>query len=171
MLEALVNAFRLPDLRRRILFTLGILVVFRLVAHIPVPGVDLVALRQIFESNQLMGMMDLFSGGAMSNYSVAAMGVYPYITASIIIQLLIPIIPKLEELYKEGEAGRQKINLIMHIMTIPLAALQAYGQSYVLATQGVITQLWLHGRELAADAVDRRLHDRRAPCSASGWAS
>ncbi len=138
MLEALVNAFRLPDLRRRLLFTAGMLVVFRLVAHIPVPGVDLVALRNIFDSNQLLGMMDLFSGGAMANYSIAAMGVYPYITASIIIQLLIPIIPKLEEMYKEGEAGRQKVNLIMHIMTIPLAALQAYGQSYVLSTQGVI---------------------------------
>lgn len=139
MLEALVNAFRLPDLRRRLLFTGAMLVVFRLVAHIPVPGVNLVALRQIFESNQLLGMMDLFSGGAMSYYSIAAMGVYPYITASIIIQLLIPIIPKLEELYKEGETGRQKVNLIMHIMTIPLAALQAYGQSYVLSTQGVIS--------------------------------
>lgn len=138
MLEALVNAFRLPDLRRRLLFTAAMLVVFRLVAHIPVPGVDLVALRNIFDSNQLLGMMDLFSGGAMANYSIAAMGVYPYITASIIIQLLIPIIPKLEEMYKEGEAGRQKVNLIMHIMTIPLAALQAYGQSYVLSTQGVI---------------------------------
>jgi preprotein translocase subunit SecY len=140
MLEALRNAFRLPDLRRRILVTAGILVVFRFVAHIPVPGVNLVALRQLFDSNSLMGMMDLFSGGAMYYYSVAAMGVYPYITASIIIQLLIPIIPKLEEMYKEGEAGRQKVNMIMHIMTVPLAALQAFGQSAVLANQGIITK-------------------------------
>ncbi|MDP3047184.1 MAG: preprotein translocase subunit SecY [Chloroflexota bacterium] len=140
MLEALANAFRLPDLRRRILVTAGILVVFRFVAHIPVPGVNLVMLRQLFESNSLWGMMDLFSGGAMYNYSVAAMGVYPYITASIIIQLLIPIIPKLEEMYKEGEAGRQKVNLIMHVMTVPLAALQAFGQSAVLANQGIITK-------------------------------
>ena len=140
MLEALRNAFRLPDLRRRILVTAGILVVFRFVAHIPVPGVNLVMLRQLFESNSLLGMMDLFSGGAMYYYSVAAMGVYPYITASIIIQLLIPIIPKLEEMYKEGEAGRQKVNLIMHIMTVPLAALQAFGQSAVLANQGIITK-------------------------------
>jgi preprotein translocase subunit SecY len=140
MLEALRNAFRLPDLRRRILVTAGILVVFRFVAHIPVPGVNLVMLRQLFDSNSLMGMMDLFSGGAMYYYSVAAMGVYPYITASIIIQLLIPIIPKLEEMYKEGEAGRQKVNLIMHVMTVPLAALQAFGQSAVLANQGIITQ-------------------------------
>jgi preprotein translocase subunit SecY len=140
MLEALANAFRLPDLRRRILVTAGILVVFRLVAHIPVPGVNLTMLHQLFDSNSLMGMMDLFSGGAMYNYSVAAMGVYPYITASIIIQLLIPIIPKLEEMYKEGEAGRQKVNMIMHIMTVPLAALQAFGQSAVLANQGIITK-------------------------------
>jgi preprotein translocase subunit SecY len=140
MLEALRNAFRLPDLRRRILVTAGILVVFRFVAHIPVPGVNLVMLRQLFDSNSLMGMMDLFSGGAMYYYSVAAMGVYPYITASIIIQLLIPIIPKLEEMYKEGEAGRQKVNLIMHVMTVPLAALQAFGQSAVLANQGIISK-------------------------------
>jgi preprotein translocase subunit SecY len=140
MLEALANAFRLPDLRRRILVTAGILVVFRLVAHIPVPGVNLTMLHQLFDSNSLMGMMDLFSGGAMYSYSVAAMGVYPYITASIIIQLLIPIIPKLEEMYKEGEAGRQKVNLIMHVMTVPLAALQAFGQSAVLANQGIITK-------------------------------
>jgi preprotein translocase subunit SecY len=140
MLEALANAFRLPDLRRRILVTAGILVVFRFVAHIPVPGVNLVMLRQLFDSSSLMGMMDLFSGGAMYYYSVAAMGVYPYITASIIIQLLIPIIPKLEEMYKEGEAGRQKVNLIMHVMTVPLAALQAFGQSAVLANQGIITK-------------------------------
>ncbi len=140
MLEALANAFRLPDLRRRILVTAGILVVFRFVAHIPVPGVNLVMLRQLFDSNSLLGMMDLFSGGAMYYYSVAAMGVYPYITASIIIQLLIPIIPKLEEMYKEGEAGRQKVNMIMHIMTVPLAALQAFGQSAVLANQGIITK-------------------------------
>ncbi len=140
MLEALANAFRLPDLRRRILVTAAILVVFRFVAHIPIPGVNLTLLRQLFDSNSLLGMMDLFSGGAMYNYSVAAMGVYPYITASIIIQLLIPIIPRLEEMYKEGEAGRQKVNLIMHIMTVPLAALQAFGQSAVLANQGIITK-------------------------------
>jgi len=140
MLEALFNAFRLPDLRRRILFTAGILVVFRLVAHIPIPGVDSAAMRQLFESNQLLGMLDLFSGGAMAYYSVAAMGVYPYITASIIMQLLLPIIPKLEEIAKEGEAGRQKINLYTHILTVPLAALQAYGQSALLHNQGIIAQ-------------------------------
>jgi preprotein translocase subunit SecY len=145
MLQAVIDAFRLPDLRRRILFTMGILVIFRLVAHIPVPGVNLEALRSLFESNQLMGMMDLFSGGAMYNYSVAAMGVYPYITATIIVQLLVPIIPKLEELQKEGEAGRQRLNLVMHIMTVPLAALQAYGQSAILSSQGIIPNFGFTG--------------------------
>jgi preprotein translocase subunit SecY len=133
MLDAILNAFRLPDLRRRILFTIGILIVFRLLAHIPVPGVDTALLEQQFGSNPLFGMLDLFSGGALSNFSVAAMGVYPYITASIIIQLLVPIIPRLEELAKEGEAGRQRLNLYTHILTVPLAALQAYGQGVVFS--------------------------------------
>lgn len=133
MLQAVVNAFRLPDLRRRILFTFGILVVYRLAAHIPVPNVDLEALRQVFESNQLLGMLDMFSGGAMSSFSVMAMGVYPYITASIIMQLLVPIVPQLEEIAKEGEAGRNKINQYTHWLMIPLAALQAYGQATILS--------------------------------------
>jgi preprotein translocase subunit SecY len=136
--RAFTNAFRLPDLRRRLLLTGLILVIFRFVAHIPIPGVNADAMRQLFESNQLMGMMDLFSGGAMSSFSVAAMGVYPYITAQIIVQLLIPIIPKLEELQKEGEAGRHKLNLVMNIMTIPLAALQGFGSSAILHNQGII---------------------------------
>ena len=88
MIDALRNAFRLPDLRKRILFTLGILVVFRLAAHVPVPGVDAAGLRQLFRSNQLLGLLNLLSGGAMENFSVVAMGVYPYITATIIFQLV-----------------------------------------------------------------------------------
>ena len=84
------------------------------------------ALRQVFETNQLVGMLDLFSGGAMSSFSIAAMGVYPYITASIIMQLLIPIVPQLTELSKEGESGRNQINQYTHWLTVPLAALQAY---------------------------------------------
>ena len=133
MLQAIRNAFKLPDLRRRILFTFGILVIYRLAAHIPVPNVDLEALRQVFESNQLLGMLDMFSGGAMSSFSVMAMGVYPYITASIIMQLLVPIIPQLEEIAKEGEAGRDKINRYTHWLMMPLAALQAYGQAMLLS--------------------------------------
>jgi preprotein translocase subunit SecY len=133
MLQAIRNAFKLPDLRRRILFTFAILVIYRLASHIPVPNVDLQALRSVFESNQLLGMLDMFSGGAMSSFSVMAMGVYPYITASIIMQLLVPIIPQLEEIAKEGEAGRNKINQYTHWLTVPLAALQAYGQATLLS--------------------------------------
>ena len=94
LLQAMIDAFRLPDLRRSILITLGIIVVFRFVAHVPLPGVDPAALKNLFSSNALLGMLDMFSGGAMRNFSVAAMGVYPYITASIIMTLMVPVIPK-----------------------------------------------------------------------------
>jgi len=139
LLQAMIDAFSLPDLRRRILFTIGILVIFRFVAHIPLPGVDLGALEQLFERNALLGMLDLFSGGAMRRLSVAAMGVYPYITASIVMMLLVPVIPRLQELSREGEAGRNKINLITHWLTVPLAALQGYGEIVFLQRQGVVT--------------------------------
>lgn len=139
MLQAVSNAFKLPDLRRKIVFTLGVLVIFRLAAHIPVPGVNPEGLRQLFESNQLLGLLNMFSGGAMSHFSVMAMGVYPYITASIVLQLLQPIIPALEQLAKEGEAGRNKMNQYTLILTLPLALLQAFGQASLLAhgTSGV----------------------------------
>ncbi|MBI2873208.1 MAG: preprotein translocase subunit SecY [Chloroflexi bacterium] len=140
LLQAMLDAFRVPDLRYRILFTLAILVVFRLVAHVPVPGVDRVALRALFESNQLMGFLDLFSGGALRNLSVAAMGVYPYITSTIILQLLVPVIPRLQALSKEGEAGRQRINQITHWATVPIAIFQGYGQLLILSRAGVLPQ-------------------------------
>jgi len=133
MLQAVVNAFKLRDLRNRIVFTLGVLVVFRLAAHIPLPGVDPEGLKRIFEANQLLGLLNMFSGGAMMTFSIVAMGVYPYITAQIIVQLLQPIIPQLEELAQEGEAGRQKMALYTRLATIPLAALQAYAQASLLA--------------------------------------
>jgi len=133
MLEAVRNAFRLPDLRRKLLITLGILVVYRLMSHIPVPGVNREALTTIFSSNQLLGLLNLLSGGALQNFSVMAMGVYPYITASIIVQLLIPIIPAWQELQKEGESGRNRLNQYTNWLTIPLALLQAFGQSSLLA--------------------------------------
>jgi preprotein translocase subunit SecY len=145
MVQAVTNAFRLPDLRRRILFTLAILVIYRFLAHIPVPGVDLNQLRSIFDAGSQFGslfnMLDLFSGGAMSNFSILSFGVYPYITASIIMQLLQPIIPQLEALAKEGDAGKQKMNLYMHLLTIPLAALQAYTQAILFSNQGVFTNI------------------------------
>jgi preprotein translocase subunit SecY len=143
MIQAVRNAFRLPDLRNRLLYTFFILVIYRLAAHVPVPGVNAQGLRQLFEGNQLLGMLDLFSGGALSNFSVMAMGVYPYITAQIILQLLQPIIPHLQELAKEGEAGRARLNQYTHLLTVPMALLQAYGQSSVLAatSQGGVSVL------------------------------
>jgi len=138
LLQAMLDAFSLPDLRRRILITVGILVIFRFVAHVPVPGVDQNALQTLFERNALLGMLDMFSGGAMRRLSVAAMGVYPYITASIIMMLLVPVIPRLNALSREGEAGRNKINLITHWMVVPLAAIQGYGQLVYLQRQGVL---------------------------------
>jgi len=138
LLQAMIDAFSLPDLRRRILVTLGVLVVFRFVAHVPLPGVDQGALQSLFERNALLGMLDLFSGGAMRRLSVAAMGVYPYITSSIIMMLLVPIIPRLQALSQEGESGRNKINMITHWLTVPLAGLSGYGQLVLLQRQDVL---------------------------------
>jgi preprotein translocase subunit SecY len=128
----MIDAFRLPDLRKRILFTLGILVAFRFVAHIPLPGVDGDALASLFENNALLGMLDMFSGGAMKSFSVAAMGVYPYITASIIMTLMTPVIPRLQAMAQEGESGRNRINRITHWLTIPIAGFAGYGQITLL---------------------------------------
>ncbi len=141
LLQAMIDAFSLPDLRRRILITIGILVIFRFIAHVPLPGVDLDAMKELFERNALLGMLDLFSGGAMRRLSIAAMGVYPYITASIIMMLLVPVIPKLQAISQEGESGRNKINLITHWATVPLAALSGYGQLVFLQNQGVVSSV------------------------------
>lgn len=149
LLQAMADAFSLPDLRRRILFTIGILVIFRFVAHVPLPGVDLDALSALFERNALLGMLDLFSGGALRLLSVAAMGVYPYITSSIIMMLLVPVIPRLQEISRSGEEGRNRINLITHWLTVPLAALQGYGQMVYLQREGVIAS----GAPLAMAAI------------------
>ena len=138
LIQAMLDAFRLPDLRRRILFTGAMLVVFRLIAHVPLPGVDPVKLGEIFQQNALLGMLDMFSGGAMRNFSVAAMGVYPYITATIIMTLMTPVIPRLQALSQEGEAGRNKINRISHWMVVPLAGISGYGQLILMQRQGVI---------------------------------
>lgn len=132
MIEGLRSAFKLPDLRRRILITILILVVYRLAANVPVPGVDRAALAALLGGegglSQFANVLDLLSGGAVSNFSVLAMGVYPYITASIIIQLLTPIVPALEELQKEGQQGRDKMNRYTMYLAIPMSALQAIGQ-------------------------------------------
>ncbi len=131
MVDKFVQIWKTKDLRNNILFVLGMLAVFRLAAHIPIPGVNLAALRQFFASNQILGLLNVFSGGVMKNFSIVMMGVAPYITSSIIFQLLGMIIPSLEEMQKE-EAGRQKINMWTRWLTVPLAALQAYGMIALL---------------------------------------
>jgi len=134
----MIDAFRLPDLRRRILLTFGMLVVFRVIAHVPLPGVDAEALASLFQRNAMLGMLDMFSGGAMRNFSVAAMGVYPYITASIIMTLMTPVIPQLQMIAQEGEAGRNRINRFTHWLTVPLAGIAGYGQLVLLQREGVV---------------------------------
>ncbi|GIV97539.1 MAG: protein translocase subunit SecY [Herpetosiphonaceae bacterium] len=135
MRQAVVSAWKIAELRSKITFTLGMLLIFRLIAHIPVPHVDLAAIRQATEGSQILGLLNLFSGGALSQFSVAAMGVYPYITASIIMQLLTPLIPALQELSKEGEQGRNRINRYTYWLTVPLAYLQGYGQTLAISRQ------------------------------------
>ena len=142
LLQAMIDAFSLPDLRQRILFTLAILVVFRFVAHIPLPvfSENLSALKDLFNPDKnptggLLSMLDLFSGGGMKNFSLVAMGVYPYITASIIMQLLVPVIPRLQAISQEGEAGQNRINRYTHWLMIPIAALQGYGQYMLISNQ------------------------------------
>ncbi len=138
MLKAAINAFKVPDLRRKIIFTIAMLIVFRLISHIPVPMVNAGAMAEILKQNQVLNFLDFFSGGALVNFSVAALGVYPYITSTIVMQLLVPIIPKLEEISKEPK-GQEKINRWSYWLTIPLAALQAFGQLAILSrTEGVL---------------------------------
>ena len=136
----MIDAMRVPDLRSKILFTLAMLTVFRFVAHVPVPGVDIQALNQAFQQQALLGFLDLFSGGALSRMSVAALGVYPYITASIVMQILVPVIPNLKALSQEGEYGRQRINQITHWLTVPIAFFQSVGQLSLLRQSGVLPQ-------------------------------
>jgi preprotein translocase subunit SecY len=127
VLEATVNAFRAPDLRRRILYVAGILLVFRLLAHVPVPGVDPTQLKNFLDTNAIFGLLDLFSGGGLTNFSIVALGVNPYINASIIMQLMTGVIPSLQALQREGEYGRTKINQYTRYLSVPMALLQAYG--------------------------------------------
>lgn len=140
MLQAALNAFKLPDLRRKLLFTLGILIIYRLAASIPVPNVDPNALKQLTSQYQIFQLLSLFSGNS-GGFSIVSLGVYPYITAQIAIQILMPVIPRLEEISREGEAGRTKLNQITRLCTIPLAALQAYGQGVLLSNT---TNLFSH---------------------------
>ena len=138
--EKLVRIFKDKDLRKKIFFVLGLLVIFRIAAHIPVPGVDVVALRNFFADNQILGLLNIFSGGGMTNFSIVALGIGPYITASIIFQLLTMIVPRLEEMSKEGESGQKKINQYTRLLTLPLAFLQGYSMIKLLqqSQRGII---------------------------------
>jgi preprotein translocase subunit SecY len=136
MLEAVRNAFRLPDLRQKLMITTGIILLYRFAAHIPLPGVDRDALQSLFrgdDTNMLLSLLNFFSGGGLSQMGIMALGVYPYITASIIMQLLTPIVPQLQELSKEGDQGRTRLNQYTLWMTVPLAVLQAIAQATLLS--------------------------------------
>lgn len=131
-------AFKTPELKRKIVFTAFALFLFRVTAHIPLPGVDLVKLKTLFSQSELLALLDIFSGGTLVNFSVVAIGLNPYINASIILQLLTVVFPKLEELSKEGEYGREKINQYTRLLTVPLAAVQSFGMYALLRNGGII---------------------------------
>lgn len=133
--------FKLPELRKKIVFTIFIIVVFRLLAHIPVPGVDTSSIKAYLEQSVFFGFFDLFSGGGFQNFSIVTLGLGPYINASIIMQLLTMLVPSLEELAKEGEYGREKINMYTKILTIPMSLVQSYGIYFLLSKQGIINTL------------------------------
>jgi len=133
--------FKLPELRRKIAFSLIVILLFRLLAHIPVPGVDTFAIKSFLSSNALLGIFDYFSGGGFQNFSIVTLGLSPYINASIIIQLMTVMIPKLEELSKEGESGREQLNQYTRYLSFPLSIFQAYGVYFLLSRQGILGSL------------------------------
>ncbi|TAK78745.1 MAG: preprotein translocase subunit SecY [Dehalococcoidia bacterium] len=143
LLQAGIDAFRQPEIRGKLFFIIGMLLIFRFIAHVPVPGVDREQLKQTFESNAILGFLNIFSGGALKNLSIAALGVYPYITASIVMQLASPLIPRLQALSQEGESGRQRIQVYTHWVTLPLAAFQGYAQLLLIQRLGGITSIGL----------------------------
>jgi len=141
ILNIFQQALKIPEIKKKILFTAFIFIVFRLAAHIPVPGVNVASLKNLFSQNQLLGLLDIFSGGTLANFSILALGLNPYINASIVLQLLTMVIPSLEELSKEGEYGREKINQYTRFLTIPLATLQSLGMYALLKNQQIIGRL------------------------------
>ncbi len=145
MFKVIFDIWKTPDLRFKVLFTLGIIVIFRILTHIPIPGVDLNSLRELVSGNQLLQLLDIFSGGTLFNFSIIALGLNPYINASIIMQLLGVVIPKIEALQKEGEYGRAKINQYTRYLTLPIAVVQSYGVIIFLqkSSGGVLSSLTL----------------------------
>lgn len=140
-INLLGEAVRIPQIKKRLLFTLFIFLAYRLIAHLPVPGIDTTLLKQFFSGNQFLSLLDVFSGGTLANFSIAALGLSPFITSSVMLQLLTMVWPKLEELSKEGEYGRAKINLYTRIATFPLAIIQSLGMYSILRGQGVMGSL------------------------------
>ncbi len=142
MWNRLRSMWTVPDLRNKILYTLGLLFIFRVVAYVPVPGIDPSQLQSIISKNsnlqQFFGLLDVFSGGSFKNFSVLALGVYPYITASIVVQLLQGIIPRLGEMNREGESGRNRLAQITRYIAVPLAMLQAFSQMAILVNLGAV---------------------------------
>src|SRR2546429_7717513 len=138
MFPALIDSLRTPDLRNKILFTLGMILVFRFLAHVPLPGVNQDQLNALLQNNQLINLLDLFSGGGLARFSIVALGVNPYINASIIMTLLNQTIPALEHLSKEGEYGRNRINQYTRVLTVPLAPPPATGVAGVMQRSGVL---------------------------------
>src|SRR5215472_2087988 len=142
MWNRLRSMWTIGDLRKKILYTVGLLLIFRIVAYVPVPGIDSSLLAQNLTKNtglnQLFGLIDVFSGGSLTTFSIVSLGLYPYITASIVVQLLQPIIPKLDAMAREGESGRNRLAQITRYITVPLALLQAFSQMALLVNAGLI---------------------------------
>lgn len=135
LLQAVFDAVQQPDVRKKLLYTAGILVLFRFMAHISIPGVDPAAIEKAVSQSQLFGLFNLFSGGALKRLSIVALGVYPYITAQIIMQLITPVVPSLQSLQKEGEQGQHRIELYVYWMTVPLCFVQGFAQLVILHQQ------------------------------------
>ena len=147
LLQALVDAWRQPDVRQKLAFTLAMLVIFRLVAHVPIPDINRTQLENALANNPVLGFLNLFSGGGLDNLSIVALGVYPYITASIVMNLLQPMIPRLQALAQEGESGRNKIQLYTYWLAIPMSIVQGYGQLILLENARAITGIGFGAEE------------------------
>ncbi|MDO8618115.1 MAG: preprotein translocase subunit SecY [Candidatus Uhrbacteria bacterium] len=137
MWDKLKRTWQAKEVRNGLLFVLVMMVIFRVTANLPLPGIDVVALRKVFDANQVLGLLNLFSGGTIRNFSVVALGVAPYITASIIFQLLTMVVPRLEEIQKEGESGQKRINQWTRLLTVPLAIVQSFGLFSLMRQSGV----------------------------------
>ena len=149
LLQAMIDSWAQHDVRAKLGFVLAMLIIFRFVAHVPIPGVNPALLEQAFDNNtstsQFLGTLNIFSGGALRQLSVAALGVYPYITASIIMQIMTPMIPSLSALSREGEQGRNRIQLYTHWLAVPMAVIQGYSQLLILESAGAVTGIGFTG--------------------------